>query len=875
MLRWPGRTDWVALLIFAVCSLGLFRLSLFEGWTFVGDSDRLNTVLNVRLFEVLSLLHRGSVPAWSEQQFMGYGIVGLHWMLPGAPPIPQLLALLPLSQLYHALAYLTALLLLLAMLTAYLALGAYSAGPVQRVVGALLYATGMYTFHKMMQLDISFSALVFPPLLVWLTRVTRRETVHGTFLGMVACWAFMVEFTVLQEIAYIALLWGTYALYRTARLRDPWPLVAAGLAFVGGVVIGAPRVLTIAADIPFVTRTQTNIETTAIEGLRFFGDGLLGRTQGEQGLLRGPAINMHEGVQLLSSELAAIAVIALGLVSPSRSLRLWSVALLVVLSVALNAYFRPFYELEGFGLRGLTYPSRELRTVLINAVSIGLPAWLLGWWATRGAKPPHPTPATISDDLPFFYGFVVLALAAILIPEARTVLYYGFLKMDFLHSRICVAMTFPLAALAVIFLNRFLPSWPTRETVRWLAGGLLLGLAIWLVREWAAETIAAQTGLAVEAFRPRRLLTLEVVKVGTSLLLLVVACAVLLTRRIPSSWLTLTGGLLAVWMALEAVAMTDHRLNGPQATAQARPFSDLDYMQAPPGLMNVPSDAQRAAVRERLEVDRYRSILLQDRGQFLALVEPHLSAFWDLRLVEGYSTGLPRRLGDLPWTESMVQPHHLDVHSIHPPQDLPWKLLAALNVKYVVMVDRGLWYNPAPGSSDPPLDPSKIELLTNPNPVTPRAFFAATVSPAGAAPRLLGDDGKRPAPKDSPIEEPARHSIAEGWPAERQLSTAGAIDATFDGDRVLVRVERAAEDRFLVLNEMYHPLWQATVDGAPATIYPTNLVMRGILVPAGAATVELRYVPFLATARGIGLLAFGLALIPLIAWGLKRVGGRQ
>jgi hypothetical protein len=448
------------------------------------------------------------------------------------------------------------------------------------------------------------------------------------------------------------------------------------------------------------------------------------------------------------------------------------------------------------------------------------------------------------------------------------------MKMDFLHSRISVAMTFPLAALCVIFLNRYLPTRPSLTVARWLAGGLIIGLVVWLAREWAAERIAAQAGLAVEAFRPRRLLTLEVVKVGTSLLLLVVGCVVLV-RRPSARWLGLVGALLAGWMALEALALTEHRLNGPPATQQARPFDDLDYMQAPPGLMNVPTDAQRAALRERLEVDAYRSVLLQDRGQFLALVEPHLAAFWQLRLVEGYSTGLPRRLGALPWIDSMSQPHHLDIHAIHPPQDLPWKLLAALNVKYVVMVDRALWYNPAPGSGEAPLDLSQLRVLENPNPVTPRAFFAARVSPADSSSLMLGDDGTRPPPKDPPIEEPARHSIAEGWPAERDLSTAGTLDATFDGDRVQVRVSPAAEDRFLVLNEMYHPNWRATVDGASATIYPTNLVMRGILVPAGATTVELRYVPFLGTPAGIGLLVFGLLWIPLLAYALRWVSGSR
>ena len=905
--------DIVAGLIFVGCSLVLFRLSLFQGWTFIGDSDRLNTVLNVRLFEVLSILQRGSVPTWSEQQFMGYGIVGLHWMLPGAPPLPQLLALLPTSELYHALAALAAALLVSTMAAAYWALGAYATGPVQRVVGALLYATGTYTVHKLTQLDLSFAALIAPPILLRLVRTTGRECAPKSFLGMAACWAFLVLFTVLQEIAYIALLWGAYAFFRSVRLRTPWPVVVAGLAFAVGVVIGTPRVITIAADIPFVTRTETNIQTTAVEALRYFGDGLLGRSQGEQGVLRGATINMHEGVQLLSSGLAALAVIALGVLAPSCWLRFWGVALLVILSVALNAYFRPFYELEEIGLRGVTYPSRELRTVAINAILIGLPLWLLGWWLTRQRTPApdlpladvgylrgpqlttHREPTSsalpfaggrggggphgrsdglggdpIAEDLPFFFGFVVLGLAAILIPEARAVLYYGFMKMDFLHSRISVAMTLPLAALSVIFLNRFLPSRLTARTGRWLAIGLGLGLALWIARELVATAVVAQIGPAVDAFRPRRFLTVETVRVVTSLLMLL-AIAPLLVRRTNASGITVAGAVLASWIALEALVMTDHRLSGPQTTQQSRPFSELDYMQVAPGGLRIPTTTERTTVRERLEADRYRTVILQDRRQFLAMTEPHLAAFWDLRLVEGYSTGLPRRLGGLPWDEGMVAPHHLDIHGIVGPQDLPWRLLAALNVKYVVEVDRSFWFNPAPGGPVPPLDLARLPVWENPNSVTPRAFFTARVSPAGPTPLLPGDDGRRPAPRAPPIEDPARHSVAEGLAAERTFSTAGAPDATFDGDRVRVRLDPSTEDRFLVLNELYHPSWHAWVDGLPTTIYPTNVVMRGIVVPTGAASVELRYEPFIYTASGYGMMALGIVLVGLLAWGLRSI----
>ena len=550
---------------------------------------------------------------------------------------------------------------------------------------------------------------------------------------------------------------------------------------------------------------------------------------------------------------------------------------MVVLSVALNAYVRPFYDLDALGLRNAAYPSRELRTVAINALLLGLPLWLLGRWTTRRlSRRSSPPPRTgeglgegdTSPDLPFCLAFVVLALAVILIPEARLLFYYGFMKIDFQHSRISVAMTLPLAIIAVVFLNRFLPARALTSPGRWLAVGLGLGLLLWLIREALAMSVVAQLGPALDAFRPRRLLTLEAVRVLTSLLVLLVASA-LLVRRARTSWLALAGGVLVAWMVLEAVLMTDHRLNGPQTTQQSLPFSDLDYMQVAPGQMRVPSLAQRAAVHERLEVDQFRTLLLQDRKQFTAMTEPHLAAFWDLRLVEGYSTGLPRRLGGLPWDDSMVDVHHMDVHAIVGPDQLPWRLLAALNVKYVVLVDHSFWFNPAPGGPIPPLDPARMDVRVNPNSVTPRAFFSARVSPDGPTPLLAGDDGKRPAPKDPPIEDPARHSVVEGLGSERTFSTAGAPEATFDGDRVRVRLDPAPDDRFLVLNEAYHPSWHAWVDGAPATVYPTNVVMRGILVPAGATMIELRYEPFLYSAAGWGIMAFGLLLLPLLAWGLR------
>jgi hypothetical protein len=47
--------------------------------------------------------------------------------------------------------------------------------------------------------------------------------------------------------------------------------------------------------------------------------------------------------------------------------------------------------------------------------------------------------------------------------------------------------------------------------------------------------------------------------------------------------------------------------------------------------------------------------------------------------------------------------------------------------------------------------------------------------------------------------------------------------------------------------------------------------MRGILVPAGATTIELSYDPFIYTPAGYAIMAFGVLLVGLLTWGLHRI----
>ncbi|PWT89451.1 MAG: hypothetical protein C5B55_11365, partial [Blastocatellia bacterium] len=57
-----------------------------------------------------------------------------------------------------------------------------------------------------------------------------------------------------------------------------------------------------------------------------------------------------------------------------------------------------------------------------------------------------------------------------------------------------------------------------------------------------------------------------------------------------------------------------------------------------------------------------------------------------------------------------------------------------------------------------------------------------------------------------------------------------------------IRYETSATTAtILVASEIFYPGWKANVDGIPARILLTDYLLRGVYLPAGAHTIELRY----------------------------------
>lgn len=94
-----------------------------------------------------------------------------------------------------------------------------------------------------------------------------------------------------------------------------------------------------------------------------------------------------------------------------------------------------------------------------------------------------------------------------------------------------------------------------------------------------------------------------------------------------------------------------------------------------------------------------------------------------------------------------------------------------------------------------------------------------------------------------------------------------------------VAIEVDANDSCaLVLSDTYFPGWKATIDGAPAEIFPANYAFRGVLIPQGRHVVEFAYQP---ASFAIGLTVstltavLGVIVAGVVLWRIRRLERRQ
>jgi uncharacterized membrane protein len=116
-------------------------------------------------------------------------------------------------------------------------------------------------------------------------------------------------------------------------------------------------------------------------------------------------------------------------------------------------------------------------------------------------------------------------------------------------------------------------------------------------------------------------------------------------------------------------------------------------------------------------------------------------------------------------------------------------------------------------------------------------------------------------PRSSAVIE-AKAQLAENQScADNAASTANIVSYSATDMKIEVTNDCPG---LLVVSDEYYPGWSATVNGRHASIYPTDVAMRGVPIPAGSSTVELHYAPA-SFRNGLILFAVGLIALGLLA----------
>jgi hypothetical protein len=883
--------------IFVIAAASVFCRQWLLGERFAGNFDRLNGgSLPVRIFEMRSLQAGGHVPSWCDDIFMGLNLRAHGGINGGWSPLSWIYAHVPADWFLPAAALVAALLLAVAMLGAYAALRKLGSQTLPAAAGAICYGCGTLFTLRLAQGEGFAYNLVALPWLFFVVAGTfdRRPATTLSALGIILY--ALLNYSFLQETAYLWLGLAAFALVESWTRRSPRPLTYLIIATACAAIAAAPRLIEVQHELSLLQRTPHGLvnESTSFEATyaqqnltsrefaRFFADGIFGRFPSEAADL-GNNINLNEGFQVYSSTFASLLILAaLALIlipgsqpdpgSPKnqRGRLIYAAVMTVGISAAVLtktglhilyylflgidfshgrlvvAALFPLAMLVTFGLEfGLPQPDggsgrRWILPAMLAAVMAVGTLWCLDRLKDRIYDPPRiditssilPQLRVLLTDNRGQLGIPeggrasriqprVIALTWNPVPGAEVEIEMKrdagvFATMGRTASnRYTIGDIDPVAkyCFRLRSLRQSEVSAYSEEFVATLYQPDARNEGLNVAPTWAHSGVVAYFGSALAVFS-----------------LWLTALVALRSNTAARRWLV---QFMAVLIVTEALTGMAFRLNGPQTRTFPSPFFKDNLFNSPAGTLNPPSAGARRLLQDRLERDHYRTVLLEPADQFYSTTL-HVPMSWDLRTLQGGWSGVPRRLAALPWPTGIVSMRRL---IFRPDTDLPWALLAKLNVKYALTVDTDLYFNRWPAGPTA-ADMVGLKIVENPLPVVPREFFTTRTVPAEVFQPTLGILGELPA-------DPVAESAVEGMTTTREWPVAGRIDARYAGDRISLAFDAAPAARFLVLNELYHPDWQArTSDGRLLKIYPVNTVMRGIEVPPGVSRLVLEFHPF-------------------------------
>lgn len=563
----------------------LFRDHLLRKLTFLGNPDRIQNNLKVVKFYIDSLHEHGALQAWNEHEFLGYDSFALPYINPN--PLTFLYAAFGGEQLYVTAGYVSAALLAAAGIAAFVFLRRLVEERLPAAIGASLYMLSAICVLKVSQNDASFLAFVLMPLLLRALLAAGASVTRSTLAQALVLY-LLIQFVFLQKVAYVLLLWGTYALFLAASRRDRRYLVAPALAFAGALIAAIPRLAGVALNVREHSRgiadaAERPSGVNLFELVRWLDSTVYGARFGDD-TWHLNHINLSEGMLLYTAAFVPFAILAAAFLAKARAVaerRFFASALVALLAIV----FVPW---------------------LIQAVWVlfGKMSFLHGRILIAGLVP-------------------VVALVALLLRDLRSERPLAAAPVAAgLVAGICIAIGIELLA------GRKAGSIPVPA-----------GFELWLREEFDP---VAPTGWTPAAFAISALARIAMSAAFA------VGLMVFARRRDALGTASLSA--LAAAMVTQALAGANFQINGPHTRGGDFLFRDGNISWVAPDRFIPPSASQVAAVHRMTDDRNFRSIVICEPRIAGGFCAGQVAEFWRLRLAEGYyGVGVPARMRALPW----------------------------------------------------------------------------------------------------------------------------------------------------------------------------------------------------------------------------------
>src|ERR1700687_1030827 len=648
---------------------------------FIGESDRLNAYLNMRLGTYDAVTELGHAASWSFKMFGGFPTGSLPWMNTNSDPIAYLLNGCVRENLFPILGYLPAGFSLMACAAAFLYIREVTRSLFAATVAAVAFGLSAYSILRVAQGESLHLTTVLIPIGMLAIRWSAFNRIVPAICVLAFCMSALAAWGFLQEVSYAFLFFGAYALYNSFAYSPPRnstlaPIAVLALASTIALLWSASRMIDVGMEfhqsLRNVSSTINNYNGFS-EILRFIHEGAFGRTFGES-LQAHNSVNTHEGLILASSTLMTIFVLLRVAISrPINNFYASAMLVSLVLAAIAMQFFVPFARKVG-ALFQVSSIWSQIHAAFAYGFShiISAPSLLTIFffsvilWSNRRNKSDGTTSQAVKiinrtrfDDFAFHLYSLTILLGLIVLEEGARLVHAVFLGADFSHARLSVLVVLPLCTLFAIYLVELFGdkigdgqqnsrrNWFPNESLLYAALG---GFVAWLIHGPIVDHLFPVHIFSLWIWDGRHLVPAVAIKVALTLVLLIFLFFNLRSKEIPSQKLKMLAIIVGSFVLIESVMYSHLKVSAAQTQSFPIPFRDFNFMTVNPAVLRPPNRAALSEFAEKFEVEKYRLMSIGSSKIYTDARSSHISHLWGFRTIGGYG-GIPNRLAMLPWPD--------------------------------------------------------------------------------------------------------------------------------------------------------------------------------------------------------------------------------